>query len=68
MECMIYGQLSQLGEILADRYQTVISSLCSKLKEKPYLEIYPGVFQDGGDRVGHQTASTINTRGETTSS
>lgn len=68
MKCMIYGQLSQLGEVLADRYQTVISSLCSKLKEKPYLEIHPGVLEDGGDGVGHQSAPTINTRKRTTSS
>lgn len=33
MKFEIYGQLFQLGEILADGYQTVISILCLKLKE-----------------------------------
>lgn len=53
---MIYGQLSQQGEILADRYQTVISILCSKLEEKPYLEVYLGALEDAGDWVEHQGA------------
>lgn len=55
---MIYGQLSQQGEIPAERYQTVISILCSKLEEKPYLEVYPGALRMLGTgwrtRVPHQ--------------
>lgn len=54
---MIYGQLSQQGEIPADRYQAVISILCSKLEEKPYLEVYPGALEDAGDWVEHQSGA-----------